>query len=84
VTDRGVSTVLDAALCLLLVSGAVATLAHVRTDPEPSRPDTADETADRLGASTARVNYALATPDGDVERSAALPIPASAGRDADL
>jgi hypothetical protein len=70
VTDRGVSTVLDAALCLLLVSGAVATLAHVPTDPEPSRPDTADETADRLGASTARVNYALATPDGDVERSA--------------
>jgi hypothetical protein len=70
VTDRGVSTVVDAALCLLLVSGAVATLAYVPADPDPSRADSADETADLVGASTARVDYALATPDGDVDRSA--------------
>ncbi|WP_135533363.1 DUF7284 family protein [Halostella pelagica] len=68
-TDRGVSTVVDAVLCLLLVSGAVATLAYVPADTDPSRPDTADETADVVGSSTARVDYTLATPNGDVERS---------------
>ena len=69
VTDRAVSTVVDAVLCLLLVSGAVATLVVLPEEPEPSRPETADEAADALGASTARVNYTLAA-DQDLERSA--------------
>jgi hypothetical protein len=69
VTDRAVSTVVDAVLCLLLVSGAVATLVVLPEEREPSRPDSADEAADALGASTARVNYTLAA-DWGLERSA--------------
>ena len=69
-TDRAVSTVVDAALCLLLVSGAVATLVALPEEPDPPRADTADEAADALGAGTARVNYTLAGDDRDLERSA--------------
>jgi len=70
VTDRGVSAVVDAALCLLLVTGAVATLAYVPADSAPSRANAADETADALGASTERVNYTLTVDDRRLERSA--------------
>ncbi|WP_162991540.1 DUF7284 family protein [Halostella salina] len=69
-TDRAVSTVVDAALCLLLVTGAVATLAYVPSDPDPTRATAADETADALGASTARVNYTLAVDGNELDRSA--------------
>ncbi|NHN47449.1 hypothetical protein G9464_07550 [Halostella sp. JP-L12] len=69
-TDRAVSTVVDAALCLLLVSGAVATLVALPEEPEPSRADAADDAANAVGASTARVNYTLAAGDRDLERSA--------------
>ncbi|WP_135819828.1 DUF7284 family protein [Halostella litorea] len=69
-TDRGVSAVVDAALCLLLVTGAVATLAYLPADPGPSRANAADETADALGASTERVNYTLTVDGRELERSA--------------
>ncbi|WP_435179691.1 DUF7284 family protein [Halorussus sp. AFM4] len=51
---RGVSTVLDAALCLLLVSASALTLAGT---PTATDPDTADEAAELLATSTARVTY---------------------------
>lgn len=69
-TDRAVSTVVDAALCLLLVTGAVATLAYVPSEPGPSHATAADETADALGASTERVNYTLAVDGDELDRSA--------------
>lgn len=69
-TDRAVSAVVDAALCLLLVTGAVATLAYVPAEPDPDRANAADETADALGASTERVNYTLTVDGRELERSA--------------
>lgn len=69
-TDRGVSTVLDAALCLLLVSASVATLVWMPPDTPSSDPDSADETATLVGTTTARVNYTLPAGDTTVERSA--------------
>lgn len=59
---RGVSTVLDVALFLLLVSVAVATL----TVPAVDHPDaTADETAETLATTTGNVSYAPVGSDGD-------------------
>ncbi|WP_276300564.1 DUF7284 family protein [Halorussus lipolyticus] len=60
---RAISTVLDASLCLLLVSASAVTLAE--TPVRDSRieaghatgPDSADRTADLLATSTARVTY---------------------------
>lgn len=57
---RAISTVLDASLCLLLVSASAVTLAGTPVASEPTAtvgPDTADETADLLTTSTARVSY---------------------------
>jgi hypothetical protein len=56
--QRATSTVLDAALFLLLVGGAVATLGlpGAATDPGPP----ADHTTNALAASTADVHYSLA------------------------
>ncbi|NHN58059.1 MULTISPECIES: hypothetical protein [Halorussus] len=55
---RAVSTVLDAALCLLLVSASALTLAGTPTGPSTAAdPDTADEAAELLATSTARVTY---------------------------
>jgi hypothetical protein len=55
---RATSTVLDAALFLLLVGGAVLTLS-LPADPVPDR-DGVDETADVLATSTADIEYTLA------------------------
>ena len=68
---RGVSTVLDVALCLLLVSASALVLAGTPVTDRPSRqhgvdPDSADEIADLLATSTARVNYSA----GDRDRTA--------------
>ena len=64
---RAVSTVLDASLCLLLVSASAVTLAGtptgnlIRAGSNPAiDPDTADRTAELLATSTARVSYAVA------------------------
>ena len=72
---RAVSTVLDASLCLLLVTASALTLVGTPLDsesnsganlrPEPN-PDTADETAEVLTTTTARVTYAV----GDRNRTA--------------
>jgi hypothetical protein len=60
---RAISTVLDASLCLLLVSASAVTLAGTPTDGlgvgphSATGPDTADRTAELLATSTARVAY---------------------------
>ncbi|NEU57539.1 hypothetical protein [Halorussus sp. MSC15.2] len=59
---RAISTVLDASLCLLLVSASALTLAATPTGPggagtAATDPDTADETAELLATSTALVTY---------------------------
>jgi hypothetical protein len=66
VRTRAISTVLDASLCLLLVSASAVTLAGTPTaDPgtgsgSATGPDTADRTAELLATSTARVSYPVA------------------------
>lgn len=65
--SRAVSTVLDVATCLLLVSAAVtvlATAAPPAGDGGPTRP--ASEVADSLGTSTAQVSYSVVPTDRDV------------------
>lgn len=62
---RGVSTVVDAALCLLLVSAAALALAGVERSPPPERGDAA-AVAESLAATTATVDYRL--PASAVER----------------
>lgn len=67
---RAISTVLDASLCLLLVSASAITLAGTPTsdssvglgtaDEDHVGPDTADQTAELLARSTARVTYEAA------------------------
>lgn len=58
-SDRGVSTVLDVALCLVLVSAAVLTVAGVHAPrPDPAA-RAAGETAAALASTTATVNYSL-------------------------
>lgn len=55
---RGVSTVVDVALCLVLVSAAVVTLgALLNADERSQEPDTAAQTAELLGATTLSVEY---------------------------
>lgn len=54
---RGVSTVLDASICLLLVSASALVLVEIPT--EEGDPDAADDLAETLASSTARVT------DGD-------------------
>lgn len=56
--DRGVSTLVDAAAFLLLVSAAVATLAAPAVAPE--RAPSADAAAERLSTATANPRYSLA------------------------
>lgn len=60
---RAISTVIDVALCLLLVSASVLTLAGTpierATEPDAAA-DAADETAETLATSTARVTYRTA------------------------
>ena len=58
--NRAVSTVLDASLCLLLVSASVVTLVGVPTDDEGdpnADADAADEAAELLATTTAQVTY---------------------------
>lgn len=54
------STVLDAALCLLLVSAGVAAFATVDAAEPPGRHAAADADAETLSTATATVNYTLA------------------------
>ncbi|KTG09712.1 hypothetical protein AUR64_08710 [Haloprofundus marisrubri] len=55
------STVLDAALCLLLVSAAAVTLASVPSDsPELATDTDASQVAETLSTSTAEIGYTLA------------------------
>lgn len=61
---RAVSTVIDVSVCLLLVSASVLTLVGTPTGC-PVDPDVADERAETLTTSTARVSYAV----GDGRRS---------------
>lgn len=66
---RGVSTVLDATLCLLLVSASALTLANAPLESEAELKidaESADETAELLTTSTARVTYSA----GDGTRTA--------------
>ena len=57
---RGISTVFDVTLCLLLIAAAVATL----TVPGRQPPDSsADETAEQLATATANVTDAVLTDD---------------------
>lgn len=56
--SRGVSTVVDATLCLLLVSAAAVTLAGVDAEPDPRPPD-AGRVAEALTVTTATVEYRL-------------------------
>jgi len=58
--DRGVSTVLDVCLCLLLVSAAVAAVTQAPTRPPPD--DEADEAATVVTTGTATVEYSLGAP----------------------
>jgi hypothetical protein len=61
VSDRGVSTVLDASLAVLLIGGAVLTLAGAPTQPtDDVGSDAADGTADLLAGTTATVEYSMA------------------------
>ncbi|MFB6083114.1 MAG: hypothetical protein ABEJ94_02590 [Halorientalis sp.] len=57
---RATSTVLDAALFLLLVGAAVGTLALGTSPPPTASADAADGVADALTTSTATVHYTLA------------------------
>lgn len=61
-TARAISTVLDVALCLLLVSAAVLLVVQAPVDRSSTPHDTADRTLTIVGTSTAQVNYSL-TPD---------------------
>lgn len=61
--SRAISTVVDAALCLLLIAAAVATLAHAPIDDGPApAAAAADETLTQLGTTTATVEYSLGGP----------------------
>ena len=58
---RGVSTVLDVAVCLLFVSAAVGVVGiHLAGDDEPTvDPDAADRTVELLGSTTVTVQYSF-------------------------
>jgi len=60
VAVRGISTVLDVTLCLLLIAAAVATLTVPGSQPPESA---ADETAEQLATATANVTDAVPTDD---------------------
>lgn len=68
-SDRGISTVLDAALCLLLVSAAVGVLLAVPADEADA--DEAAEIATLVGTSTETVTYRPDPPEttADVNRT---------------
>ena len=59
---RGVSTVLDVALCLVLVSAAVGVLGvylAAEDDSEPLQTETADHVVELLGSTTVSVEYSF-------------------------
>lgn len=58
---RAISTVIDVALCLLLVSASAFTLAHAPTPSDDESATAADSTVEVLTATTAHLNYTLAT-----------------------
>lgn len=59
---RAISTVLDASLCLLLVTASALTLVGTPLASE-TNPDAADETVEALTTTTARVTYAVGEQD---------------------
>jgi hypothetical protein len=62
VTSRGLSTVVDATLCLLLVSASVLTLVTAVPDGEAEKPDGARRGLELLGSTTAAVEYRAPSP----------------------
>ena len=76
VEARAVSTVLDASLCLLLVTASAVTLAGMPDPPQGREagrelaPRSADRVADLLATSTARVTYAVGGQDRSGTRTA--------------
>lgn len=64
---RGVSTVVDATVFLLLVSGAVATLLAGSAPPPSETGNPAGEDADLLATSTATIEYSLSPEPGQSE-----------------
>lgn len=58
--DRGVSTAIDVALALLLVSASVVVVvSFYNPSRPPAEPDAAEQTAEMLSATTLRVDYTL-------------------------
>jgi len=75
---RATSTVVDAAVFVLFVSGAIVTLTLPAAPLPTGSEDAADETADVLATSTATVNYTLA-PGPEHARSAVVSFPTQRG-----
>lgn len=94
--SRAVSTVVDVAVCLLLVSASVLLLVTAPAPADPA-PDRADETADVVASATTTVHYSLRpseegafylVPNGTYDRTTrdtvANLLAAAAVRDAEL
>lgn len=65
-TDRAISTVLDVALCMLLISASVMLVAvFLQMDDGEVEPEVADETAQTIGATTTAVEYSIADVESD-------------------
>jgi hypothetical protein len=80
---RGVSTVLDVAVCLLFVTAAVGVLTTADR-PVPDGSNSADRAASLLGTTTATVHYAATGGDGtDPERATVACRPTTADARAD-
>ncbi|WP_435361292.1 DUF7284 family protein [Haloarchaeobius sp. DFWS5] len=77
-SDRGVSTVVDVALCLLLVSASVVVLVGVGGPTEPVDTTAADHAATLLTGTTATANYSLAPGARRADQSL-VPFPQTAG-----
>ncbi|WP_423745525.1 hypothetical protein V5735_06025 (plasmid) [Haladaptatus sp. SPP-AMP-3] len=66
---RGISTVLDVTLCLLLVSASAFVLVGAKRPQSTARTRTAESTANVLTTSTAGLNYTIRTDDGAIRRT---------------
>ncbi|WP_267642522.1 DUF7284 family protein [Haloarchaeobius amylolyticus] len=75
--SRGVSTVLDVSLCLLLVSASVLVLTTAQAPTAPD-PTSADHAAELLGSTTATVEYSLA-PGATRADQSVVPFPDTEG-----
>ncbi|MDZ7730853.1 MAG: hypothetical protein U5K37_08065 [Natrialbaceae archaeon] len=63
VTNRAISTVVDVAVCLLLISAAVGTLVMLGQPPKRPDPTMADHVATTLGTSTTSVTVSQSAAD---------------------